>query len=151
MDNPKNLQELLPILKEYLESPDLLQANPGFWPPGKVFEHCAQSIRYSRTGFPEMKSAFFRNTAGKLAFQIFSAKNAMNHGLTEPIPGAEPITDDVDTRTGLLSLIDEIETFLNYTQELKPHFAFGSLSHEQYSRVHTWHIMNHKQQLRLIM
>lgn len=42
----------------------------GTWNPYQVFNHCAQSVEFSMTGFPESESALFQNTAGTLAFSV---------------------------------------------------------------------------------
>ena len=139
----KSLEQLLGGLQKLEKDPSRIQARDGFWSPGKVFSHCAQSIRYGRTGFPEEKSALFRYTVGSLAFGVFSLRDSMSHGLTDEIPGAESIPEDYSTSDGLQELVREIEAFLVYTGPLKPHFAYGALSHEQYDRANTWHILNH--------
>jgi hypothetical protein len=61
-------------------------ASLGEWDPTQVFTHCAQSVEYSMTGFPQHKSAAFKNTLGALAFSTFSSKGRMTHGLN-PFPG----------------------------------------------------------------
>ena len=90
-----------------------------------------------------MKSGLFRSTVGNIAFGVFSMRDSMSHGITEEIPGAQTIDPELDTRAGLQELIGEIEDFLSYTGPLQPHFAYGDLSHEQYNRANTWHIINH--------
>ena len=54
----------------------------------QMLNHVAQSVEYSMRGFPQPKSAFFRQTAGRAAFALFDAHGAMSHSLSEPIPGA---------------------------------------------------------------
>lgn len=139
----RSLAELLPQLKKLQEDPDRVRARSGFWSPGKVFAHCAQSIRFGREGFPELKSGLFRYTIGSAAFGVFSLRDSMSHGLTEPIPGAPEIAEDYSVASGLEELIKEVESFLAYSGPLKPHFAYGNLDHEQYDRANTWHILNH--------
>ena len=137
-----SLEDVLPTLQELEKNPSI-EAREGFWKPGQVFSHCAQSVRYARTGFPEMKSALFRSTVGTIAFGVFSMRDSMSHGITEEIPGAEAIDPELATRAGLQALIAEIQTFLSYSGPLQPHFAYGELSHEQYNRANTWHLINH--------
>ena len=79
------------------------------WKLPAVLENAAQSVEYSLGGFPEMKSAAFRATAGTVAFAVFEAKGSMNHSLTDPIPGApvlgEPPLDHAQyTRAHLMHL-----------------------------------------------
>lgn len=146
----RNLEQLLAGLQKLAKDPSRVQAREGFWSPGKVFSHCAQSIRYGRTGFPEEKSALFRYTIGSLAFGVFSMRNSMSHGLTDEIPGAQKIPEDHSTEEGLEELILEIQAFLVYTGPLQPHFAYGNLNHEQYDRANTWHILNHMEGMVII-
>ena len=65
----------------------------GAWKLAQVLEHAAQSIEYSMSGFPEMKSAAFRATIGAAAFAVFDARGAMSHSLEEPIPGAPALAE----------------------------------------------------------
>ena len=59
----------------------------GTWDIARTFNHLAQSIEFSMTGFPVMKSAVFQHTVGRLAFSVFNARGSMMHGLDEVIPG----------------------------------------------------------------
>ena len=58
------------------------------WSPAEVFNHCAQSIEYSISGYPQLKPAWFRSSVGPMAFSVFAARGAMRHPLDEVIPGA---------------------------------------------------------------
>jgi hypothetical protein len=113
------------------------------WAPYKVFVHLAQSIEYSMTGYPEMKSEAFQQTAGKAAFFVFSTAGAMRHNLSEPIPGAPAISDNDDVNGAIDSVIAALQKFENYQGEIKPHFAYGSLSKADFANAHVMHIENH--------
>jgi hypothetical protein len=89
----------------------------GEWSPYQIFTHCAQSIEFSLSGFPEHKSEFFKNTAGQLAFSAFSTKGQMTHSLSEPIQ--------------------------QFEGKLAAHFAYGELSKPDYERAHVMHFYNH--------
>ena len=119
----------------------------GEWSPYQIFTHCAQSIEFSLTGFPEHKSDFFKNTAGQLAFSAFSTKGQMTHNLSEPIPGAQRIESIADIESALnrfkISLID----FKQFDGKLAPHFAYGELSKPEYERAHVMHFYNHLQEI----
>ncbi|AOP35350.1 hypothetical protein A0128_16780 [Leptospira tipperaryensis] len=115
----------------------------GNWDAGKIFLHCAQSIEYSIQGYPENKSAFFQNTIGKLVFLKFSFSKKMSHDLEAPIPGAAEIKTDTDWKQSLAILKETILKFQVYGGELKPHFAYGHLSKEEYDQAHAMHIANH--------
>lgn len=119
----------------------------GAWSAGKVFAHCAQSIEFSMAGFPEHKSEFFKNTAGHLAFSVFSSKGKMQHSLSEDIPGAPDIAPDQDTLIGLERLKKAFIVFQQYTGELEPHFAYGALSKSDYEIAHVMHFYNHLEEL----
>ena len=119
------------------------------WSPGKVFSHCAQSVRYSMEGFPSSKSSLFQNTLGAAAFGVFSHLGKMRHDLEEPIPGASEISDDIGTDLGLAQLIGALERFRGYRQELQPHFAFGELNWEEFELAHVFHINNHFEKLKI--
>ena len=113
------------------------------WQPYKVFAHLAQSIEYSMTGYPEMKSAAFQHTAGSAAFYAFSVAGAMTHNLTEPIPGAPVIAESGDVNAGIDMLIAALQKFENHAGDIKPHFAYGSLSKAEFAQAHVMHIENH--------
>lgn len=122
-------------------------ASTGEWKPSQIFIHCAQSVEYSMIGYPEHKSEFFKNTAGQLAFYIFSSKGSMLHGLNEPIPGAAPLDGESDTQTALSRLRKSLVSFEQYKGELAPHFAYGSLSKQNYKLAHVMHLNNHLEEI----
>jgi Protein of unknown function (DUF1569) len=113
------------------------------WSLSGMLQHLAQSIEYSMTGFPEMKSAAFRAVVGNLAFAFFNARGAMSHNLVEPIPGAPALKADQPLRESVQRLLDALAAFEAWTGPLKPHFAYGDLDKAQYTRAHLFHIANH--------
>jgi Protein of unknown function (DUF1569) len=115
----------------------------GGWTPAQVFEHLAQSVEYSMTGFPESKSALFQSTAGAAAFAAFKAKGAMKHGLTEVIPGAPTLATNGDQDAALDRLLKSLATFDSFSGPLKPHFAYGKLDKSQFAAAHAMHVFNH--------
>jgi hypothetical protein len=119
----------------------------GTWSPFQIFSHLAQSIEYSMTGYPEMKSSLFRHTAGSLAFFAFGTAGTMRHPLTEPIPGAPALTDTGDTTQAHARLIKALTDFTHWTGSLQPHFAYGTLSKEEYAQAHLMHVRNHLQEI----
>ncbi|XDD53932.1 DUF1569 domain-containing protein [Leptospira sp. WS4.C2] len=138
-----DLSELRVLLVQLQSDPGEFKLS-GNWSPGKVFAHCAQSIEYSLKGYPEMKSSLFRGSVGKVAFSIFAFKNKMNHGLEEPIPGAEDITNATELKVGIKRLIQAIDDFSKAKESsLRPHFAYGELTKEEYDVAHSLHIKNH--------
>ena len=111
------------------------------WP--QTLTHCAQSIEYSLTGFPNPKSALFHNTAGTLAFQFFYWRGRMSHDLAEPIPGAPALDTSNDAALAMARLQTAIAEFHKRTLPLQPHFAYGELNKPAYEHAHAIHIANH--------
>ena len=119
----------------------------GIWDPYQIFTHCAQSVEFSMSKFPEHKSNFFKHTVGHLAFSIFSSKGKMTHKLSEPIPSAPILNKSVDSMLALNRLKKALIEFDSYQGELAPHFAYGELSKEQYQIAHVMHLHNHLQEI----
>ena len=112
------------------------------WKLPAVLEHAAQSVEYSMSGFPEMKSEWFRATIGTAAFAVFDAKGSMQHSLTEPIPGA-PLLGEPPLLQAAGRLKKALREFEAHRGSLAPHFAYGSLDHARYTRAHLMHLANH--------
>ena len=107
----------------------------------QVLEHAAQSVEFSMQGFPAPKSALFQATAGRAAFAVFDARGQMSHGLDEPIPGAPALKMDLpQAQARLLRALDAFEA---HTGPLAPHFAYGALDKNDYTRAHLMHLANH--------
>jgi hypothetical protein len=140
------LDELLAQLKRL---PAAKLTSHGNWSVSKVFQHLAQSIRYSRLGYPQAKSALFQYTAGAAALNVFSASGTMSHPLDEAIPGAPQLVDAVPNDVALAELVTEIELFIAWQGDLAPHFAYGKLTKAQYYSAHYLHVQNHLQEITL--
>lgn len=150
LENAKTLGDLAVII-ERMSSMESNFSIEGPWSIGTVFSHCAQSIRYSISGYPEMKSAIFRGTLGNIAFSIFSLRGKMRHGLEEPIPGGEKLEFKIPFLNGKKELIEAMSYFESTkTEDLKPHFAYGALSKKDYDTAHVLHIKNHFERIYLI-
>lgn len=115
----------------------------GNWSVAKTFLHCAQSIEYSMTGYPEMKSAIFRSTVGRLALYKFTSDGAMSHNLNDPIDGAPVIKDSIHYKDAIEVLMKKIKEFDAFTGKPKPHFAYGEVTKKQYEILHSIHVANH--------
>lgn len=118
------------------------------WSLTKVLHHLAQSIEYSMDGYPEMKPAWFRASLGALAGRAFQRAGAMRHGLEEPIPGA-PSLQEMPTPVAIFRLRAAIERYAAHEDPLHPHFAYGQLDRESYTRAHLMHIADHARLVRL--
>lgn len=136
-----NLEDALAELKK-IETAKQITPN-GDWSWYQILNHCAQSIEYSLTGYPENKPAIFRATVGKIASSVFSLRGYMSHDLNAPIPNAPAIPKSGDEKEAMLRLYKAIEDFKNFSRQLKIHFAYGELSKQEYDQAHAMHIANH--------
>jgi len=116
------------------------------WNLSQIFNHLAQSIEYSMEGYPQHKSNRFKSTVGQAVFSVFSYRGQMNHDLLEPIPGA-PILEADNKLLAFSRLLNALNDFKVFRGALKPHFAYGELSHQQYTLAHVMHINNHLEPL----
>lgn len=119
----------------------------GEWNAYQIFTHCAQSVEFSMSEFPEHKSNFFKSTAGNLAFSIFSSKGKMTHGLNEPIPSAPALIKSSESKIALNRLKKSLIEFNSYQGTLAPHFAYGELTKSEYEKAHLMHLYNHLEEL----
>ena len=116
----------------------------GEWDINQVLHHCAQSIEYSITGYPENKNILIQKTIGKIVLHKFLSQGFMSHNLNDPIPGAEILPPPSnDFNLGIQRLISSIENFKNQTSNLAPHFVYGEVSKTDYEKVHAMHVANH--------
>lgn len=117
------------------------------WSLPQLLQHLAQSIEFSIQGYPAPKSALFQHTLGKTAFAWFDARGKMSHNLAEPIPGAPALDARQSLRTAAQRLLDAMQAFSAHQGPLRPHFAYGELSRDEYQRAHLMHLANHWTQL----
>ncbi len=117
----------------------------GSWESARIFDHLAQGVEFSLTGYPELKPALFRSTVGPLAFSVFAAKGSMSHGLDEEIPGE--VLRNVDAQIALDRLKSALRSFDEHQGTLAPHFAYGALSKTDYAAAHAMHVNNHFEEL----
>jgi hypothetical protein len=121
----------------------------GKWSPSHIFLHNSQNIDYSMAGFPQLKSPLFHALVSRPALVIFTAKGAMKHGLTAPIPGGYEISDAGNTDEAIDKLLGSIARLKAFTGALHPHFAYGELSREKYEMAHVLHFFNHMSEIRI--
>ncbi|WP_418357023.1 DUF1569 domain-containing protein [Shewanella basaltis] len=115
----------------------------GQWNAAQIFTHCAQSVEFSMSGYPQHKSAVFKQTIGTLAFSAFAIKGAMTHNLTEAIPAAPVLEPNADAHQALARLVTSLTDFSQYQGQLAPHFAYGELTKQEYELAHILHFYNH--------
>jgi len=113
------------------------------WSWAQTLIHCAQSIEYSMTGFPQMKPALFQRTLGSAAIAAFSWRGRMTHDLAEPIPGAPSLDVDATAAGAMARLQASMQSFAQWAGPLRPHFAYGELAKPAYERAHAMHLANH--------
>ena len=117
------------------------------WTVAQVFEHCAQGIEFSLSGFPQAKPPYFQRTAGALGFAAFTRVGRMQHDLQEPIPGAAALVA-ADLSAAAARLDAALAAFQAHAGPLAPHFAYGALDKAQFARAHLMHLANHAERVR---
>jgi len=113
------------------------------WNLSQTVQHCAQTIRYSVDGYPRLRSAAFRATAGRLAKRVFLARGATKHSLAAEIDGAPPLLADRPVATAVAELQQAVARFAAHQGPLAPHPAYGRCTHRQYDRLHAMHLAEH--------
>lgn len=139
-DKALTVSSALELLKNLNGNLDVIE---GEWDLAQIFNHCAQSIEYSMSEYPEQKSKFFKKTVGRLAFSVFNSKGQMTHDLNEPIPGAGFLTPGQDYQASISRLRSAFEDFNAFTGNLASHFAYGDLTKIEYEKAHVMHFYNH--------
>ncbi|MNV38270.1 hypothetical protein D3C71_1298160 [compost metagenome] len=119
------------------------------WPVYEILAHCAQTIEYSMTGYPQMKPKVVRNTIGRVVIKRFLKQGFMKHDLTAHVPGAAKIERQGTAKEGIDLLLKAIDAFQEYKGPLAPHLIFGELSKEEYDRYFTMHIADHFSEVQL--
>lgn len=134
-------------LEEVLKQLDILEQSESVtttnWSAYKILQHCAQTIDYSMTGYPQYKPKWFRATIGRLVLSKFLKQGFMKHNLSAPVPGSPILTKEGTTGEGIVLLRNTIERFRNFKGELKPHLIFGKLTREQYDHYFAMHVADH--------
>jgi hypothetical protein len=110
---------------------------------GQLLEHCAQSIEYSMTAYPELRSAVFRATIGRVAKAKFLRQGFMQHDLDAPIAGAPSLDPQGNVAKARERLLKAMAALESSAGELAPHLAFGKCTREEYEKIHSMHIAEH--------
>jgi hypothetical protein len=116
---------------------------PGAWTLAQAVAHCAQSVELSVTGFPVMRSALFRATAGRLAAASFIRRGFLKHDLRAPIPGAPLPPVEITLPEAVGQLRAAVGRFRAHPGPLAPHFAYGNVSPADYEKLHAMHAADH--------
>ncbi|MEH0474829.1 DUF1569 domain-containing protein [Streptomyces sp. B21-097] len=121
---------------------DLL-APGGPWNLSQTLQHCAQTVRYSVTGYPELKPALFRATIGALAKRVFLRRGSMKHALGAEIAGAPSLDPSLPVTEAAAGLGDAVALFTGHAGEHAPHPAYGACTHDEFARLHAMHLAEH--------
>ncbi|MEO3945828.1 DUF1569 domain-containing protein [Gorillibacterium sp. CAU 1737] len=113
------------------------------WPLYEILAHCAQTIEYSMTGYPQMKPKLVRKTVGRMVIRKFLKQGFMKHDLTAHVPGGAKLKPQGTVQEGVELLQQAIDAFQAYSGPLAPHLIFGELSKDEYDRYFAMHIADH--------
>ncbi|MEU0672206.1 DUF1569 domain-containing protein [Streptomyces sp. NPDC006172] len=143
---PAPLRELSDRVREHVsqDRPDSEALAPdSVWNLSQTLQHCAQTVGYSVTGYPRLKPALFRATAGALAKRAFLRRGRMRHPLGAEIEGAPPLDRDLPVTAAAERLEDAVQRFTAHTGAHAPHPAYGRCTHEEFARLHAMHLEEH--------
>jgi hypothetical protein len=121
--------------------PESRRAGP--WSLPQALAHCAQSIEFSLTGFPQVRAAWFRATVGRVAASVFLRRGYLGHDLSALIPGAPALDERLTQEAGRALLREAIARFRAHKGPLAPHFAYGNVSRDDYEKLHAMHAADH--------
>ncbi|MFF5969634.1 DUF1569 domain-containing protein [Streptomyces collinus] len=94
-------------------------------------------------GYPRLKPALFRATAGALAKRVFLRRGAMKHPLGATIDGAPPLDPSLPAAEAASGLADAVALFTGRTGQHAPHPAYGRCTHDEFARLHAMHLAEH--------
>ncbi len=138
------LTELTERLSKDLGRPEADLLAPGAaWNLSQTLQHCAQTVRYSVTGYPRLKPALFRATAGALAKRLFLRRGATKHSLEAELDGAPPLDPSLPSAAAASDLADAVALFTAHTGPHAPHPAYGRCTHDEFARLHAMHLAEH--------
>jgi len=136
-----SLRDLLPILDTIERSPR--PSIEGSLTLAQVLAHCAQSIECSMDGYPRHRAALFRATLGRVALAKFLRAGRMSHDLEAGIPGVSAPDASLALPEAIARLRAAVERFSAHRGAFAVHFAYGTVTGEEYDRVHAMHVANH--------
>lgn len=113
------------------------------WSLSQTLQHCAHTVRYSVTGYPQLRPALFRATAGTLAKWVFLRRGAMKHPLGAEIDGAPPLDPGLPVAEAAAGFADAVTLFTGHVGEHAPHPAYGRCTHDEFARLHAMHLAEH--------
>ncbi len=126
-----------------LTSSSSAPSSPERFTPAQALVHCAQSIEYTMSGYPKLRSGFFRATIGPIVKRRFISRGAMKHDITAPVPGAPAVAADTDLSSALARLRAAIASFTAYQGAYSPHLAYGPCTRAEYEALQSMHVAEH--------
>ena len=136
----KGLEESKEIIKR-IDSKDRIIGTD--WSGYQILVHCSKTIEYAMTGYPRMKPALIRGTIGKIAIHKFLRQGYMKHNLEADVPNSPNIEYCGTLEEGKIILLNSMDKFINYHNNLKPHLLFGTINKRQYDQYFAMHIADH--------
>jgi hypothetical protein len=118
-------------------------ARPQRFTPAQTLVHCAQSIEYSMSDYPRLRSGLFRATIGPLVKRKFLRGGAMTHDVAAGIAGAADPAADADLASAMARLRAAIAAFTAFDGALGPHLAYGACTKAEYEKLHSMHVADH--------
>lgn len=122
---------------------DVLLAPGSAWNLSQTLQHCAQTVRYSVTGYPRLRSRLFRVTAGAVAKRLFLRRGATKHALDAELDGAPPLDPALPLVDALVDLDTAVRLFAAHTGSHAAHPAYGDCTHVEYEALHAMHLAEH--------
>ncbi len=110
---------------------------------GAALAHCAQSIEFSITGFPQQRAWLIRAVIGPRVLKKFLKQGFMSHDLSAPILGAPEISATTTLGEGRDRLKAAVTAFRAHGGAYAPHFAYGPVAKAEYEAVQSMHIADH--------
>jgi len=121
--------------------PNLTSASP--WTLAQSLAHCAQSIEYSLSGYPKLRSGFFRATIGPIVKRKFIRAGRMKHDTAAPVAGAPDLPPTLAFTDARDRLRAAMTAFTAHTGPLAPHLAYGACTKDEYATLHLLHVEDH--------
>lgn len=138
------LSDVTERLRKDLSRPErdlLAPASP--WNLSQTLQHCTQTVRYSVTGYPRLKPALFRATAGALAKRLFLRRGATKHPLGAEIEGAPSLDPHMPVAEAAAGFENAVALFTGHTGQHALHPAYGRCTHDEFARLHAMHLTEH--------
>jgi len=116
---------------------------PRGWTLAQAVAHCAQSIEYSMTAYPKLRSGLFRATIGPIVKRKFLRAHRMSHDVLAQVAGAPEISAAITLADACDRAIAAGKAFDAFTGDLAPHLAYGRCSKPEYAELHALHVDDH--------